>query len=189
MRRVHKILPILAVLALSGCQTDALSGSGDSANAPAPSYPPEHYFPRGTYRAQLFSGMMRPAGHGTVTVGRIEGFFLLNVSDARGKSYMVRFSDDLSECVFPGNVKLPSKESFAQKSGGALGRRIDRVWSTDRFMVVVGITLDDSRHVIYLRDRATNDPLLIAKFEPDKAPEPTTTSVAPPAGAAAAARL
>ncbi len=88
--------------------------------------------------------MMSPAGYGTVTIGRIDGFFLLNVIDSRGKSYLVRIADDLSECVFPGGIKLSSKEAFAQKSGGALGRRIDRVWSSDRFTVLVGVTLDDS---------------------------------------------
>lgn len=56
----------------------------------------------------------------------------------------------------------------ARKTGGALGRRIDRVWSSDRFMVLVGITEKDGMHVIYFRDRATNDPLLIAKFAPYK---------------------
>ncbi len=179
MKCALKVLPVLALLTLASCQTDAIDSSASA--LPAPTFPPEYYFPRGTYSAQLYSGMMSSIGQGTVTIGRIEGFYLLSVRDARGKAYLARVTEDLSECIFPGNIKLPSKEGFARKSGGALGRRIDRVWSTERYMVLVGVTLDDSKHVVYFRDRATNDPLIVAKFEPNNAPEPASGTVTPPA--------
>lgn len=66
----------------------------------------------------------------------------------------------------PAGIKLQSPDGFTRTKAGALGNRIERIWSSTRYMALVGI-LDDGHHAVHLRDRLTNDPQVIAKFQAD----------------------
>ncbi len=158
---LHRILLLALLLPLAGCQSVS-----DAPGEPVADFPAERFFQRGTYPAQLFTGLMKPAGNGIVTIGFLDPGYLLSVRDAQGNQYQVTFSGDLADCTFPGRFPLKSSAGFAKTKGGALGNRIERVWSSSRHTVLVGVPLDDGLRVVYLRDRVTNDPLLIAKFSP-----------------------
>ena len=130
--------------------------------------PPAAFFPRGRHPCKAYGGLMLPLGNGTVDISDGDDGSVLLVVEIGKQSYSAKFPKDLSECRFQDRVNLPSSKGFEPASGGALGDRVSRTWSTDRYTVVVGILKNEPLHVVYLRDRATNDPLVVAKFPQKK---------------------
>lgn len=55
------------LLALAGCQT-----ASDEPRESVADFPAERFFRRGNYPAQFFSGFMKAAGNGYVTIGHLE---------------------------------------------------------------------------------------------------------------------
>jgi hypothetical protein len=136
------------LVSFAGCATVA-----DDPGEPVADFPAGRFFQRGTYPAQIYSAFMRPIGKGMVTIGFLDPGYVLSVRDPQGNAHQVTFSGDLRECTFLGRVKLTSPTGFSKTKAGALGHRIERVWSSDRYMVLVGVMVDDGMHVVYLRDR------------------------------------
>ena len=128
---------------------------------------PKNFFPPGRHSADLYGGMMTPAGKGFVEFSEQDGGNIaLTVITSEGKKYTARFSPDRGHCLFLGRAELDSQRDFSRSTAGALDERIERSWSSERYTVMIAYTFSDRMHVVYLRDRITNDPLLIAKFPP-----------------------